>query len=76
MSDLFGYGERCSAEGKVWETPLAVMEETQRAQVAQSQGSTPCPASTPARRAPAIETMKGEESMSVASAYRASVSQP
>jgi hypothetical protein len=76
MSDLFGYGERCSGEEKVWETPLAVMEEAQRAQVAQSQGSTPCPASTPAPQAPAIETMKAEESMSVASAYRASAPQP
>jgi predicted acylesterase/phospholipase RssA len=45
MKDLFDFAARCTAEGRIWATPLEVLEESQQTRFAPSQASTKCPAS-------------------------------
>jgi hypothetical protein len=72
MKALFDFAARCTAEGQIWASPLAVMEESQQTTFAPSRASTQCPALEPKRRAPAIETLNVEDSKSFAAAYNTS----
>jgi hypothetical protein len=72
MKALFDFAARCTAEGQIWASPLAVMEKSQQTTFAPSRASTQCPASEPKRRAPAFETLNVEDSKSFAAAYNTS----
>jgi hypothetical protein len=76
LKSLFGYGARCSAQGQVWATPVEVIEEAQRAQVAQSGGSTQCPARRATGQAPAVGTLEVQESAHAPDPYSASALRP
>jgi predicted acylesterase/phospholipase RssA len=57
MRFMFDFAARCTAEGHIWATPLALMEESQQVHFARSQASTRCPAPESKWPARAIQTL-------------------